>query len=121
LEVIRMADEEIFANPNAADAKGRDAMAAAEHYGYVLTWVRGAVQAAIAAAGHPLVADGYEQFLGAARGQLERLRQHGIGAGSNLWASAAIVDGTDADNAGMFGAAAGGLQAAANPDGGHRP
>jgi hypothetical protein len=116
--VIPVPDQEIFANPSAADAKGRRAAEAAEHYDYLLTWVRGAVNAAIGAAAHPLVADGYEHFLDGAVTQVARLRQHGIDAGSNLRASAAIVDSTDADNAGIFGAATGSLTAAAGPDGG---
>jgi hypothetical protein len=110
---------EIFANPTPADAKGRQAAEAAEHYGYVLTWVRGAIRAAVGAAGHAAVAAGYEHFLDAAVTQVGRLRQHGIDAGSNLRASAAIVADTDADNACSFGAAASGLAAPADPDGGH--
>lgn len=122
MEVIPLPEQEIFADPSSADAKGRRAAEAAEHYGYVLTWVRGAVGAAVGAAGHPQVADGYQHFLDTARAQVERLRQHGIDAGSTLRASAAIVSGTDADNAGILGAAAAsGLLAAANPDGGHQP
>lgn len=114
-----MPEQKIFANASAADAKGRRAAEAAEHYGYVLTWVRGAVQAAIGAAGHPLVVDGYEQFLAAARTQLARLHQHGIDAGANLRVSAAIVSGTDAGNTGILDAAAGRLSAAADPNRGH--
>ena len=116
-----MADQEIFANVSGADAKGRRTVEAAEHYGYLLTWMRGAVRAAIGAAGHPLVAEGYEAFRGNADPQVQRLHQHGIDAGSNLRTSAGIVSGTDADNAGTFGAAAGLLgAAAADPNGGHR-
>jgi hypothetical protein len=114
-----MAGQEIFANPNAADAKGRRAAAAAEHYGYVLTWLRGAVGAAIGAAGHPVVAGGYEALLGTATAQVQRLHQHGVDAGSNLRASAAIVASADANSAGSFGAAGSSLRAAAGPEGGH--
>lgn len=101
-----MADQEIFANPSAADAKGRRAVEAAELYDYLLTWVEDAVRRAHGAAGNWLVEGGYNHVLAAARAQVERLRLHGIESGLKVQASAAVVGSTNADNAGIFGAAA---------------
>jgi hypothetical protein len=55
------------------------------------------------------VAAAFGNFLDAAGSQVRRLHEHGSEAALALRASAAIVSNTDADNAGMLGAAAAGL------------